>query len=66
MKQRGLKLKNRSDMGKKRQLFICKKGENNKTPPYVVAALYVLSILTGKTWSIQSTKMWLLQPNNVP
>ena len=44
----GFETKNRSDLGKRGNLIICKETENDKTPPYAVAALYVMFVLSGK------------------
>ena len=61
IQQRCLKWRTEVTLEKRDNLIICKEGENDKTLPYAVAALFVLFILSGKPWVVQSMEIVLQQ-----
>ena len=56
--QRGLKLIAEFPLVKRDNLFICKEGENDKTSLYSVEDFFILFIISGNPWDIQSMKVW--------
>ena len=56
----------RSDISKIDNLSIHKKGKNDETPTYEVAALSVLFIISNKPWAIKVMRRWLQWPNYIP
>ena len=64
--QRGLKLITEFPLVKRDNLFICKEGENDKTSLYSVEGFFILFIISGNPWDIQSMKVWPWLPNDVP
>ena len=65
MQQSCFKLRIKATLVKIDNLFIHKEGENYEIPSGVVADLYLIFVLSGKTWAIQAMTMWLRRLNGV-